>query len=98
LHEKTKQWATPMKYQLAESISFTEVDDEAVLLDLNTGSYFGLNHVGAQFLGALHNGETFEQAMTNVANQYTESNEKIGADLEDLLQQLLEKNLVIAKA
>ncbi len=83
-----------MKYQLANHISLTEVDDEAVLLDLNAGSYYGLNHIGAQFLSELQAEKTVEQAITVISDQYQNSAATIQQDLEELLQQLLDKELI----
>lgn len=84
-----------MKYQLAEHISLTEVDDEAVLLDLNIGSYFGLNHVGAQFLSALQADKSVQQATAGILNQYQHSAASIEQDLQELLQQLLDNKLIV---
>lgn len=87
-----------MKYQLAEHISFTEVDDEVVLLDLNKGTYFGLNHVGAKFLKALQTNETYESALSKIAAEYQMDMLVISDDLKTLLKQLLEQELIEEKS
>ena len=84
-----------MKYQLANHVSFTEVDDEAVLLDLNSGAYFGLNHVGALLLTHLQNKQSIEFAQQQIAAKYQISDTIVEQDIEALLAQLLEQKLIV---
>lgn len=86
-----------VKYQLAEHIALTEVDDEVVLLDLNAGTYFGLNHVGARFLTALQANESYENVLSSIAHDYQMDQVAVSADLKALLQQLLEQKLIEEK-
>jgi len=90
----------PLKYQLLEHISLTEVDDEIVLLDLNSGGYFGLNHVGAHFLKIVMADEAvnhIEQASREIAKKYEMPVDDVEADLEELAQQLTEQRLLAPK-
>jgi hypothetical protein len=84
-----------MKYQLADHVSLTEVDDEAVLLDLNSGAYYGLNHVGALLINYLQDQKTPEFASTAIAEQYQTPHITVARDIELLVQQLLEQKLIV---
>jgi hypothetical protein len=84
-----------MKYQLADHVSLTEVDDEAVLLDLNSGAYYGLNHVGAMLMSYLQEQKTPEFACAAIAEQYQTPHITVTRDIELLLQQLLEQKLIV---
>lgn len=84
-----------MKYQLADHISFTDVDDEAVLLDLNSGAYYGLNHIGAQLLKELKAHNSIENAITLIAEQYQITDNSVKKDIDELIQQLLEQKLIV---
>ncbi|MBL4673858.1 MAG: PqqD family protein [Arenicella sp.] len=86
-----------MKYQLADHVSFTEVDDEAVLLDLNSGAYYGLNHVGAMLMSYLQDQKTPEFASTAIAKQYLTPHITVARDIELLVQQLLEQKLIVER-
>jgi len=86
-----------MKYQLANYVSLTEVDDEAVLLDLNTGAYYGLNHVGALLLAYIQNGKSIEIAKTEIAEQYQTAHTTVERDITILIEQLLEQKLIIER-
>ncbi len=84
-----------MKYQLADHISLTQVDDEAVLLDLNSGAYYGLNHVGALFINYLLKDYSNESAYKEIVKQYDVCAETASRDLDSLVKQLLDQKLVI---
>ena len=83
-----------MKYQVTSHISLTEVDDEAVLLDLDAGTYFGLNAVGATFLRLMEARTSFDEAVANIQTLYDAPESQIQQDLEELLATLLEKGLI----
>ena len=83
-----------MKYQLQEHVSLTTVDDDAVLLDLDKGHYFGLNHVGTQFLQMIEKGFGHEQVITEIAQRYTIDYNQVKDDIDDLIGQLMEQNLL----
>ena len=84
-----------MKYQLAEHVSFTDVEDEAVLLDLNSGAYYGLNHIGAQLLNELKARNSIENAVILIAAEYQINYNTVQADIDELIKQLLHQNLII---
>ena len=85
-----------MKYQLLEHVSLTEVDDEVVLLDLNTGSYYGLNHIGACLMKVLHECGSLEIATAQISEQYQTPQSRVKEDLDALVAQLIEQGLVAA--
>ena len=87
-----------VKYQLCDHVSLTEIDGEAILLDMDTGTFFGLNHVGAQFLSALQANQTYETASSNVAKHYQVNLVTASSDLKILLNQLLDENLIQERA
>lgn len=86
-----------MKYHLLQHVSFTQVDDEAVLLDLNTGTYFGLNQVGTHFLKIVQNADAtdhVEHASQEIAALYQINQDQVRADLLELIQQLQQNSLL----
>lgn len=83
-----------MKYQLAKHISLTQVDDEAVLLDLDAGTYFGLNPVGALYLSLLESGRSVDAAVLEIQSQYDAPAPQIHQDLTELLDKLIEQRLI----
>ena len=84
-----------MKYRLASNVTLTEVDNEVVLLDIEAGQYFGINHVGARFLKQLANNKNKQQAIEHIAQHYQIDYQDAENDLSELLDSLLEKQLLI---
>ena len=84
-----------MKYNLAEHVSLTEVDDEAVLLDLNSGAYYGLNHVGALLIAQLQDQQDVANASAAIAERYQTPHATVKRDIDTLLAQLLEQKLIV---
>ena len=82
-------------FRLADNVSFTEVDDEVVLLELTRGHYFGLNDTGAKMLHALIEGATIEQSCRDIAKNYQVDDEQIKRDMEELMEQLIEQQLLV---
>jgi len=82
-----------MKYRLAEHVTVTEIENEAVLMDLNAGQYFGLNHVGARFLKQLNDDP--QEVVANIAKYYQTDQKEVAKDIDELIEQLLDKKLLI---
>ena len=85
-----------MKYQLADHVSFTDLEGDAVLLDLNSGAFFGLNHVGAQLLSELRAHNSIEDSIQKIAHQYNESKTTVADDINELIEQLVAKKLIVS--
>jgi len=81
-------------YKLLDHVSFTQVDDEAVLLNLESGNYFGLNHVGSVLINAFQEDHTLEGAVELISKQYKTDASLVLADVNALVEQLLQHNLV----
>lgn len=81
-------------FKLADHVSFTKIDDEAVLLDLNSGSYFGLNHVGIKLIEAFNDGLDKPGAVTSIAEHYQVSVSQVGQDVDALITDMLQKQLL----
>jgi hypothetical protein len=82
-------------YRLSEQISITEVDDEVVLLRLDTGAYYGLNSVGAQLVNGLKNERTLHQICTDISSQYQIPYKNVNEDLAELIEQLEDEQLLV---
>lgn len=85
---------TSATYRLCEQLSITEVDDEVVLLNLDTGMYYGLNHVGALFVKGLQNERSMQTIILDVVDQYQTNYETVCEDMDALVKQLLEQGLI----
>ena len=71
-----------------------EVDGEVVILDMQDGTYFGLNAVGASVWKLLTRPCTLPQLREAIAAEYDVEPSRCDADIDTLLQHLLEHKLI----
>ena len=83
------------KYDLPDHVSLTELDDEAVLLDCNTGAYFGLNHVGLALVNLLRQGLSLSIAQQRVATDYDAPQQQVIIDTSALIDEMLARHLLV---
>lgn len=76
----------------------TEVDGELVMLDVESGSYFNLDSIGAVIWGLLENPARFEDLCQDLHARYDAPLETIRADVAALLSRMLDHKLVRTEA
>jgi len=84
-----------MKVKIPETVLSTDLENEGVLLNLETGEYFGLDAVGMDMWNVLSNSETVEDARTTLLAQYEVDEDVLIRDLDDLIAKLAERKLVL---
>ncbi len=78
----------------AKNVLCRGVAGESVLLDAASGSYFGLDEVGARIWALLAAGEPLERIVTVLAGEYDAPEERLRADLLALVEELAANRLV----
>lgn len=68
--------------------------DGVVLLDVHSGAYFALNAVGSLVWEQLRAGGSRETALEALQGRYGAPRERLGRDVDALLERLLEKGLL----
>jgi hypothetical protein len=86
-----------MKYVLPDYVKIRELDGEAVLLNLDSEKYFGLDEVGTSMIDALTSGHTVEEACEALLEQYDADPDTLKSDLNQLIEKLLAKGLIQAR-
>ena len=82
------------KVTIPPQVLVNPVDEELVILDLTSGTYFGLNPVGAQIWQFLSAGKTLAETCKAMVENYDVSPSEIERDVVHLINELLSKNLV----
>ena len=77
-----------------EAVITRELDGETILLNLETGIYFGLDKVGTDVLRAIRTVGTLEEALDLVQSEYDVEPEVLRADFLRLVDELLAKGLL----
>ena len=76
---------------------FSHIDDEVVMMSVETGEYYGLNVVASRIWELLKNPYTFNQ-LTDLLMQEFEIDEiTCQKDVMTFLAQLIDRNLLIVK-
>ena len=82
------------KVTIPAQVMAREVGDETVILDLASGTYYGLDPVGARIWQLMAEGLTLEQVCEAMLIDYEVTREDIERDVLALGQRLLDKHLV----
>ena len=86
-------------FRASDDVVAREVGGEMVLLDLASGTYFGLGAVGSRVWEQLSQGEaSLAQLADLVAAEFDAPRDVIEQDLAELLGQLVDKQLAITAA
>jgi hypothetical protein len=78
----------------SDEVLYQEVGDEAVLLDLSSEQYFGLDPVGTRIWNLLDGESRLEDIHATLADEYDADPAQIGDDLQSLAQALADAGLV----
>jgi PqqD family protein of HPr-rel-A system len=76
-----------------EAVVRADVDDEAVLLHVETGIYFGLDALGAHIWRLLTDGATEGAIVAALLDEYEVEPARLRADLAAFLDRLAERGL-----
>ena len=80
--------------QIASEVMIQEVGGEAVLLDLKTERYLGLNEVGTRMWQVLLESDSIQAAYDTLLAEYDVTPQQLEEDLRELLDRLLENALI----
>ena len=84
------------RLEVSPDVVAREVGGETMLLDLASGTYFGLDAVGSRVWQALEDGSSLTEACDKVAAEYDVARDQLESDVLALAGRLLEQGLVSA--
>ena len=82
------------KVTIPEQVMARQVGEETVILDLASGTYFGLDPVGARIWQLLGEGRALAEVCESMLAEYDVSRDEFERDLTELLDALGEKGLI----
>lgn len=82
-------------YQVHPDVFTTEIDNQVVLLQYETGTYFTLNEVGTKVWQALEQGKTMPEILHYLLQEYAVSEKQLQQDILNLVDKLKEKGLIL---
>lgn len=82
--------------RISGEVVFREIDGEAVLLDLGTSIYFGLNGVGTRIWNLLQQDGSLQKTLNSLEREYAGiPRDRLEQDLLELVNRMLEKGLLV---
>jgi Coenzyme PQQ synthesis protein D (PqqD) len=84
--------------RLSPDVVFRDLEGEAVILDLASGRYFGLNAVGTRIWTLLDAGTAVDAIVGTLAGEYDADADQIARDVTRLLDDLLSRGLVVRQS
>ena len=83
-----------VRIELSEDVAFRDMSGQAVLLDLASGIYFGLNEVGTRLWELLAQDSSLDSAADTLEREFEVSPEVLRADVNRLLEEMQTKGLL----
>jgi hypothetical protein len=83
------------KLSIPTQVMGRTVGDETVILDLASGTYFGLDPVGARIWQMIGEGKTLAEICETMLEEYEVEREQLETDVLRLTGELLERGLVV---
>jgi hypothetical protein len=85
-------------YQLNTHAVCRQVDDEAVILDLDSGLYYGLNNTGTRIWQLLGDRMSVGEMLIQLVSEFEVDAERLAEDIRELLCDLVAKGLLLDTA
>jgi len=82
------------RVQVPADVLLSELDGEAVLLNLKTETYFGLDEIGTRMWTLATTADSIQAAYETLKNEYEVDPNQLRDDLATLLDTLLEHGLL----
>lgn len=83
--------------RVSDDVVFRELDGEAVILNLVSGIYFGLDRVGTRMWQLVEQHGQLEAVLRQLRDEYDAPVETLEKDLVQLTSQLLDKGLLVTR-
>lgn len=82
------------RLRIPEGVLSHDLDDEAVLLNLNTGIYLGLDPVGRRIWHLIQEQGSLQSIADTIVQEYDVTPERCAEDLLSLVDQMLEQKII----
>ena len=82
------------RVRVPDDVLISNLQEEAVILNLDSERYFGLDGVGTRFLSVLTASDSIEDAYKRLRSEYDVDSEALRHDLIALVENLIEQGIV----
>jgi len=82
------------QFRLSPDVLYRDLEGQAVILDLSSGLYFGLNEVGTRIWTLIGEGRSVADIVQILSHEYEADASNIERDVRELADALLSRNLI----
>lgn len=82
------------RVRLPDDVLISNLQEESVILNLNSERYFGLDNVGTRMLSVLSESNSIENAYERLLAEYDVDPQALRQDLSSLIENLVQQGLV----
>ena len=82
------------RVRVPDDVLISRLQEESVILNLDSERYYGLDDVGTRFLSALTTSDSIEAAYQSLAEEYDVDPEVLQQDLLALIHHLLQQGII----
>jgi hypothetical protein len=82
------------RVKVADEVLISNLQEESVILNLDSERYFGLDDVGTRFLSVLTTSDSIEAAYKRLLSEYDVDSQALRQDLVALIQKLIDQGIV----
>lgn len=81
-------------FRLSDDVQVSQDSSNTILLNVKDGQFYSLTEVGGFVLARLRDGEELRAIISELEAQYGEPRQRLAADVEMFVQDLVRKGLV----
>jgi hypothetical protein len=83
-----------MRVEISDGVTWRDLGGDVVILNVDTGVYFGLDGSGAQIWRELAKHGSVEKTIESLQQQFDAESDELRRDVDDLVNQFVQKRLV----
>ena len=83
------------RVRVPDEVLISNLQEESVILNLDSERYYGLDHVGTRFLSVLNTSDSIEAAYEVLRDEYDVDSHNLRQDLLELVEDLVKQGILI---
>ena len=83
------------RVRVPDDVLISNLQEESVILNLDSERYYGLDHVGTRFLSVLNTSDSIEAAYEVLRDEYDIDSQNLRQDLLELVEDLVKQGILI---
>ena len=83
------------RVRVPDDVLISNLQEESVILNLDSERYYGLDDVGTRFLSVLNSADSIEAAYKTLRNEYDVDGDVLRQDLLEMIENLLNQGILI---